>query len=141
MYRLLAFLSVAWATTAAAFMNLPDILQALMILMGLDIALGAICAFAMGKLSSDVAWRGITKKVAILAIVLMTRALEPMLAPMVNLPLSQMVGAYYVFVEALSIVENAAVAGIPIPSFLKDALAQLSPDKLPPPQDPNQPKG
>lgn len=126
MSRLMVFLAVAWASLVAAFMGLPEVVRALLILMGVDVILGAANAWTTGTLTSGRAWSGITKKVAILGIIVLAKVVEPLIAPELSLPLAQAVGAYYVFVESISILENAGEVGIPIPDFLRSALAVFS---------------
>lgn len=114
---------VAFAAFAAFFARLDPLVQVLIALMVADIASGLLAAFVNRELSSDVSFRGMAKK----AIVLILVAIAAMLGPVVNLPLGQAVAGFYAAHEGLSIIENAARAGLPVPNILQQALAILYP--------------
>ncbi len=98
-------------------------LKTLLLFMLLDYILGVMCGTKNKKLSSGIAFRGIFKKVTILVI----------LAVAVNLDcvtnadglIRGLVCFYYIGLEGISILENAAKIGVPIPDKLKDTLIQL----------------
>lgn len=98
-------------------------LKTLLLFMLLDYILGVMCGTKNKKLSSGIAFRGIFKKVTILVI----------LAVAVNLDcvtnadglIRGLVCFYYIGLEGISILENAAEIGVPIPDKLKDTLIQL----------------
>jgi len=119
-----AFITGLWVSAGTA-------VQMLIVLMALDMATGMIVAAMGGKLASDVAWRGVCRKVLTLGILGTVAALATIggtwpapyhtvfdFAP-------QAVAGFYCAVEALSIIENAVEGGIPVPTFLKKALAIL----------------
>jgi toxin secretion/phage lysis holin len=104
--------------------GMDGLLIALLVFMTLDYATGIMCAIADKKLSSAVGFRGIFKKVLIL-----------MLVGVANIVDVHVVGAgsalrgavvfFYLSNEGLSLVENAAHIGLPVPDKLKDILIQL----------------
>lgn len=109
------FICVAWASLSLA-------VQILLILMALDILTGMTAAGIEKRLDSSVGWKGVCRKAITLAIVWAATVAEPMLG---GLPAGQAVAGFYVAVEALSIVENAVVAGVPVPNVLHEALTKL----------------
>ena len=114
-----------WATIA-------PIIQLLLVLMTLDILSGVTAAIVTKTVCSDISFRGIGKKVMVLLLVIMAGILSPLVADG-SLPLGQAVALFYCINEAISVTENAGKAGVPLPSFLKDALKKLNPDKPPAP--------
>ena len=91
-------------------------------LMLLDFATGLIVGYKMQNLNSKRAFKGLRKKLLIL-VILCGASLMHRLVP--NLGFRTLVGIFYCATELLSITENAAKAGVPIPKKLKKALEQL----------------
>ena len=121
-------LQAVGAAVAAFFVALNPVYWVLLGFMGLDIATGILAAFASRTLDSAVSFRGITKKVLALLIVVAAAVLganSQSLGLSFELPLGEAVAIYYIVNEALSVIENAARAGVPIPPVLTDALAKL----------------
>ena len=88
----------------------------------LDFATGLIAGYKMQNLNSKRAFKGLRKKLLIL-VILCGASLMHRLVP--NLGFRTLVGIFYCATELLSITENAAKAGVPIPKKLKKALEQL----------------
>jgi toxin secretion/phage lysis holin len=91
-------------------------------LMLLDFATGLIVGYKMQNLNSKRAFKGLRKKLLIL-VILCGASLMHRLVP--NLGFRTLVGIFYCATELLSIIENAAKAGVPISKKLKKALEQL----------------
>ena len=97
---------------------------ALLTLMALDFLTGILCGGKKGELDSHRAYLGITrKKMMILIMVAVAVALDRLL----NTPdtARSLVIFYYVAMEGISILENAAKLDFPVPPKLKAILAQL----------------
>lgn len=102
----------------------PDrLLLALIIFMALDYLSGVLCAIAARRLSSAVGFRGICRKVLILVLVGVANAIDTLLGA--GAALHSAVLIFYLSNEALSLTENAAQLGLPIPEKMKRVLAQL----------------
>ena len=97
-------------------------LAALLGLMLLDIAMGLVAAYGAGQLSSSVSWKGMSKKVAELLMVALSAVMSP---HMPEIPILKITIGFYSITEALSILENAARIGIPLPPSLVDALSKV----------------
>lgn len=110
----------ALGAASALWLSLGVSVQILVLLIALDLVTGMVAAWAGKQLDSSTGWRGVSKKALTLAVVAMAAVVEPA----VGLPLAEFVAGFYAAVEALSIAENAAVAGVPVPSFLREALVQ-----------------
>jgi len=101
------------------------ILTSLLLMMAIDMAAGIAVAIMRKKLSSTISWRGACKKVIMLLLVGVAALLEPFAG---GLPLTKMVAAFFLYNESLSVLENAAEAGVPLPRALVDTLAKLRDD-------------
>jgi toxin secretion/phage lysis holin len=130
---------VGAATATGLWCGLEPMIQLLVALMALDIITGIIAAFNCKELDSGIASKGMVKKALVLCLVGVGLLLETYSATAIpgftgpNIPISEAIAGFFAASEGLSIIENSAKAGVPIPSFLRDALARLSPEKQPTP--------
>lgn len=109
---------------SGVWLNLGPILQALLVFMAVDILTGFMAAYTEKILDSRVTFLGMTKKASILLLVLAGSYLEP-LAGFTSI--DEAISAFYLAYEGLSIFENAARLGLPVPQQLRDALARVTP--------------
>ncbi len=100
------------------------LLIALIVFITIDYITGVLCAINAHKLSSEVGFSGIAKKVCILILVGMAQILDGIVFGQTGV-LRTAVIFYYLSNEGISILENAGLLGLPIPEKLKDVLAQL----------------
>lgn len=107
------------------FGKLDGLITALIVFVTIDYVTGFICAWAEKKLSSEVGAKGIAKKVFIFFLVAVANVIDTQILKEGS-TLRTAVIFYYLANEGLSIVENAARLGLPVPPKLKDALEQLS---------------
>ena len=107
----------------AAIMD-GDTMIALIVFMVLDYITGLMCAIADKKLSSAVGFRGICKKVLILMLVGVAHIVDLHVVGTGD-ALRSAVVCFYLSNESVSMLENAAHLGLPIPEKLKSVLAQL----------------
>lgn len=99
------------------------VLRTLLLLMVLDYLTGLICAAKDKELSSSTGFKGLGKKVMILIIVALAVSLDNITGT--NGIVRSLVIFFYASMEGISILENAARAGVPVPDKLKDMLVQL----------------
>ena len=104
--------------------GLDGLMIALIVLMTLDYISGVICAIIDKKLSSAVGFKGVCKKVFILMLVGVAHIID-MHVVGTGSALRGAVICFYMSNEGLSLLENAAHIGLPIPDKLRDILAQL----------------
>ena len=90
----------------------------------LDYVTGIMCAVADHKLSSAVGFRGIFRKILIFALVGVGHLLDVQVLGAVGV-LRTAVIFFYLSNEGVSLIENAAHLGLPIPAKLKAVLEQL----------------
>ena len=104
--------------------GVDGMLIALIVLMALDYLSGVMCAILDKKLSSAVGFKGICKKVLILMLVGVANILDVNVVGSGS-ALRGAVICFYLSNEGLSLLENAAYLGLPIPEKLREILAQL----------------
>ena len=100
------------------------LLYTLLAFVVIDYLTGVMCAILDKTLSSNVGFRGIFRKVLIFVMVGVGHVID-----------SQIIGSgdalrtavifFYISNEGVSLLENAAHVGLPVPEKLKDVLAQL----------------
>lgn len=100
--------------------------KVLFALMFLDYLTGLIVGYKMQNLNSKRAFKGLRKKILVL-VILCGASLMHKLVP--DLEFRTLVGMFYCATELLSITENIAKVGVPIPKKLKKALEQLREEK------------
>ena len=100
------------------------LLYALLVFVTLDYITGIMCAVADHKLSSEVGFKGICRKVLIFALVGIGHVLDTQVIGTGSI-LRTAVIFFYLSNEGVSLVENAAHLGLPIPEKLKAVLEQL----------------
>lgn len=100
------------------------LLYALVVFMVVDYITGVMCAVSDKKLSSAVGFKGICRKVLILMLVGIANLLDVQVIG-TGAVLRTAVIFFYLSNEGVSLLENAAHLGLPIPEKLKAILAQL----------------
>ena len=106
------------------FGKLTGLFWALIAFMTLDYLTGVIIAIINKKLSSEVGFRGLGKKFLILIFVAVGHILDAYVLGTAGVTMSAVV-LFYIANEGVSIVENAALLGLPVPERLKDILEQI----------------
>ena len=100
------------------------LLIALVVFVAADYITGVMCAVADKKLSSEVGFKGICRKVLIFILVGIANILDVQVIGTGSV-LRTAVIFFYLSNEGVSLLENAGHLGLPIPEKLKDVLAQL----------------
>ena len=104
--------------------GMDGLMIALLIFMVLDYITGVMCAIIDKKLSSATGFKGIFKKVLILMLVGVANVIDLHVIGSGS-ALRGAVIAFYLSNEGLSLLENAAYIGLPVPEKLKSVLEQL----------------
>ena len=99
-------------------------LYTLIVFVALDYITGVMCAIVEKKLSSEVGFKGICRKVLIFLLVGVANLLDVYVLGEAAV-LRTAVIFFYLSNEGVSMLENAGRLGLPIPQKLKDVLAQL----------------
>ena len=104
--------------------GMDGLMIALIVMMTLDYISGVMCAIIDKKLSSAVGFKGICTKVFILMLVGVAHIIDLHVVG-TGSALRGAVICFYMSNEGLSLLENAAHIGLPIPDKLRDILTQL----------------
>ncbi len=100
------------------------LLYALLLFVLIDYVTGVMCAVIDRKLSSAIGFRGIFKKVLIFALVGIGHILDAYVIGTGSV-LRTAIIFFYLSNEGVSLIENAAHLGLPVPEKLKAVLEQL----------------
>ncbi|MHC1683670.1 MAG: holin family protein [Clostridiaceae bacterium] len=99
-------------------------IQGLLIFIGLDYFTGLLKGTVNKELNSNVGFVGLARKVVIFVVLIVAVILDKLMNSGSWL-FRTLVCYFYIANEGLSILENCAQIGLPIPKKIKDTLAQL----------------
>lgn len=103
-------------------------LYALIAFVLVDYLTGVMVAVVNKKLSSEVGFKGIFKKVVIFALVAIGHIIDTYVIQNGSVIRTAVI-FFYLSNEGISILENVSVLGLPVPQKLKDVLEQLKDHK------------
>ena len=126
--KLSEFIAAIGGAIASFFISMPPLVWILIAVMSIDYVTGLICG-AMGKskktetgyLASHEAWKGLMKKALILLVVLLSNLLDIAVSKGAGITFEAVMGAtclWFIASEGLSILENVASIGVPVPKIL-----------------------
>lgn len=126
--KVIEFLSAIGGAIASFFTTMPPLVYILIGVMSIDYVTGLICG-AMGRskktesgyLASHEAWKGLLKKGVILLVVLLANMLDIAASKGAGITVEAVMGAtclWFIASEGLSILENVASMGVPVPKIL-----------------------
>lgn len=104
--------------------GLDSFLYVLLIFMVVDYITGVLCATNEHKLSSEISFRGLTRKVLILLLVGIAHCLDIYLLKNGSAIRTATI-FFYISNEGISLLENTSRLGLPVPDKLKSVLQQL----------------
>ena len=107
---------------ANALGGFDGIMIALISVVVLDYLTGVVKAIYTKKLSSEIGFKGIAKKIFIFIIVALACLVQDIIGN--SIPVREIVIMFYIANEGISIIENGAEV-IPVPDKLKNILLQL----------------
>ncbi|MBQ5771353.1 MAG: phage holin family protein [Clostridia bacterium] len=132
MKRITEILAAIGGAIAGYFIAMPPIVWILVAVMSLDYITGLLCGLMgvspkteNGGLSSGAAFKGLMKKVLILCVVGLAALIDRAVTQGTGMEIAAVTGAtcfWFVASEGLSVLENAAAMGVPIPNVLLKAL-------------------
>ncbi|MCD8214839.1 MAG: phage holin family protein [Clostridiales bacterium] len=107
------------------FGGMDGFLYALIVFVICDYLTGVMAACVRKDLSSEIGFKGIARKVTIFLLVAVANIIDVDIIQTGNAVRTAVV-FFYLSNEGISILENAAVIGLPIPKKLKTVLLQIS---------------
>lgn len=117
---------MAFAGAAVGYIwgSVDGLFIALLIFIIVDYITGVLCAIYEHKLSSEIGYKGILKKIGILILVAIANIIDAEILK-AGSPCRTSVIFFYLSNEGISILENTSRLGLPIPDKMKDILDQL----------------
>lgn len=100
-------------------------LYALIVFVVIDYITGVMVGISQKKLSSEIGFKGIAKKVLIFLLVGVGSIIDAKILGEGSVVRTAVV-FFYLSNEGISILENVSIIGLPIPQKLKDVLEQLN---------------
>ncbi len=120
--------AICGAVIGFLFGELTGLFFALIAFMALDYISGVIVAVINKKLSSAVGFKGLAKKLLILVFVAIGHMLDTYVVGNNTSVFMTAVILFYLANEGISIIENAAMLGLPVPKKIIEILEQLKED-------------
>ena len=128
-------MKILWTTNQLSFATIggfigwflggfDGLLYALLAFIVIDYITGVLCAIENHELSSEVGFKGVTKKCMIILLVGIANIVDINVIGTGSV-LRAAVCFFYISNEGLSILENAAILGLPIPEQLRKVLKQI----------------
>lgn len=102
-------------------------LYALIVFVVIDYLSGLMAAFIQKKLSSEVGFKGICKKVIIFFLVAVANIIDVEIIKNGSVVRTAVI-FFYLSNEGISILENASKVGLPVPKKLQEVLEQIRDD-------------
>ena len=119
----MAMLAVMYASLSYFFGEITKLHEILFFVMALDYVTGIFVAIAQKKLHSLRAFVGVTKKVAILALVALSYQLDQLFGG--DSMICGIVIGFFIANEFISVAENYKILGLPMPSAISNALSVI----------------
>jgi len=119
-----AGITVVGGLIGAFLGGFDGVLIALLVFIGIDIATGILRAIYQKQLNSKVSWQGMCKKVTIILLVGMGWIIDLYVVKSGGIIRTAII-FFYIANEGISILENVAEMGMPIPKKVKDVLEQI----------------
>jgi toxin secretion/phage lysis holin len=107
-----------------AFGRFDSLIYALVAFVLIDYITGILVAFQNKKISSEVGFKGISKKIMMFVLVAVGNIIDQYVIK-TGSTLRMMMIMFYLSNEGISIIENAGSIGVPFPQKLKDAIEKL----------------
>jgi toxin secretion/phage lysis holin len=123
MHKYTSMLGFSLAGSAVSFLvgGVDSLVIILLCFVAVDYATGIIASAMEGKLSSQVGFRGIVRKLLIFVLVAVSHLLDTVIG-WDNHLIRDTIIFFYIANEFISIVENAGRVGVPIPTVLRKAI-------------------
>jgi toxin secretion/phage lysis holin len=98
-------------------------IQVFLIFILLDICTGLLCGYKTKNISSKKSYEGVSKKLGYFVAIILAVGLDRLLGQ--TGVFRTMLVYYLVATDGISIVENLAIIGVPLPEKLKDSLINI----------------
>lgn len=118
---------VGGGVSSIAFLlgGLDKLIVALTVFMIVDFALGVAVGYGNKTVNSKRGFKGLMKKGAMITLVIVSNQLDAIAGSGDAQFLRNAMIMFLIAIEGISITENAALLGVPVPKFLKERLEQI----------------
>ncbi len=114
--------AIAGLALGGLWLRIPHTVQILIMLMGLDILSGLIAAISTRSINSSIMLRGIFRKLGVFPLLALLHVLEGPLS--LSFDFEAIAALAFIVYEGMSIIENCARAGVPIPAVIIKVLVK-----------------
>ena len=118
------FFAACGAVLGFLFGKLTGLFYALLAMMVMDYITGLIVAGINRKISSEIGFKGLAKKLLILVFVAVGHIVDVYVLGGSSVVMSAVM-LFYIANEGISIIENAAALGLPVPDKLREIMEQI----------------
>lgn len=108
--------------------GMDGLIYAMLVFVVADYATGVMCAVSDKHLSSEIGFKGICKKVLIFVLIGVANLIDIYIIKSGSMLRTATI-FFYLSNEGISLLENAAHLGLPVPQKIKDILKQLNEKK------------
>lgn len=108
--------------------GMDGLIYAMLVFVIADYATGVMCAISDKHLSSEIGFKGICKKVLIFVLIGVANLIDIYIIGTGSMLRTATI-FFYLSNEGISLLENAAHLGLPVPQKIKDILKQLNEKK------------
>lgn len=108
--------------------GMDGLIYAMIVFVIADYATGVLCAVSDRRLSSEIGFKGICKKVLIFVLIGVANLIDIYIIKSGSMLRTATI-FFYLSNEGISLLENAAHLGLPVPQKIKDILKQLNEKK------------
>jgi toxin secretion/phage lysis holin len=108
--------------------GMDGLIYAMLVFVIADYATGVMCAVSDKHLSSEIGFKGICKKVLIFVLIGVANLIDIYIIKSGSMLRTATI-FFYLSNEGISLLENAAHLGLPVPQKIKDILKQLNDKK------------
>ena len=108
--------------------GMDGLIYAMLVFVIADYATGVMCAVSDKHLSSEIGFKGICKKVLIFVLIGVANLIDIYIIKSGSMLRTATI-FFYLSNEGISLLENAAHLGLPVPQKIKDILKQLNEKK------------
>ncbi len=119
-----AISGAAGALIGFLYGEITGLFVAIIALMALDYITGIFCAVSTKTLSSEIGFKGLVKKLMILVIIAVGHLVDAYIIGTGSAFMTAVI-LFFAANEGISILENAALLGLPVPEKLRNVLEQL----------------
>ena len=124
MDNIIKYFGVVFAAMALFVANLPALYIALIVTLCADLLSSLLRAVYNKSVAGDSIRKITAQKITIVLVVALTHYLK--IAANLPIDLGSVVAGFYLYGELVSVVENAAAIGLPIPDALKKVIAVMN---------------